>query len=39
MPDCQMINGSSYAPVRAVAEAAGAKVNWNGKEKLVSIRL
>ncbi|MFW5438883.1 stalk domain-containing protein [Paenibacillus apiarius] len=37
IPGCQTINGSAYAPVRAVAEAAGAKVNWNGKERKVSI--
>nr|WP_272595692.1 stalk domain-containing protein [Paenibacillus apiarius] len=33
--NCQLINGSAYAPVRAVAEDAGAKVNWHGKEKKV----
>ncbi|MCE5168542.1 copper amine oxidase N-terminal domain-containing protein [Paenibacillus profundus] len=32
-----MINGNAYAPVRAVAEAADAKVQWNGKERKVTI--
>ncbi|MEC0117970.1 stalk domain-containing protein [Paenibacillus apiarius] len=31
------INGSAYAPVRAVAEAAGATVRWDGKERKAVI--
>lgn len=33
----QIINGSMMIPLRAVADATGAKVNWNGDTKTVEI--
>lgn len=33
----QMVDGSTYAPVRAVAEALGAKVTWDGAQQQVRI--
>ncbi|PWK15700.1 copper amine oxidase N-terminal domain-containing protein [Tumebacillus permanentifrigoris] len=33
----QMLDGSTYGPVRAIAEALGAKVTWNGAEQKVQI--
>ncbi len=33
-----IINDRTCLPVRAVAEAFGAEVGWNGEEKLVSIK-
>lgn len=33
----QLINGRTMIPLRAVAEATGAKVNWNALENLATI--
>nr|WP_272595559.1 stalk domain-containing protein [Paenibacillus apiarius] len=33
-----MIGGKAYAPIRALAKAAGATVSWNEQEKKVSIQ-
>ena len=33
-----LINGSTFVPLRFVAEATGAKVDWNGALQTVSIR-
>lgn len=34
----QLVNGRTFVPLRFVAEATGAQVNWNGPLQLVSIR-
>lgn len=36
--DGLLIDGSTYVPVRAVAEALGAGVSWDGKTKTVTIK-
>lgn len=36
--DAVIIDGVTYAPVRAVAEALGCDVGWDGKEKIVKIK-
>ncbi|PGP14595.1 hypothetical protein COA01_30035 [Bacillus cereus] len=33
----QIINGKVYVPLRFVSESLGTKVNWNAKEKVVTI--
>ena len=33
-----LINGHTYVPLRFVAEATGAKVDWSGPTQIVSIR-
>jgi hypothetical protein len=35
----QIINGSTMVPIRAVSEALGAKVGWNGAEQTVTVDL
>ena len=32
-----IVGGRTYLPLRAVAEAMDAKVNWNGDERIVEI--
>jgi|GEM_PF-3644258 len=36
--DVQMINGSSYVPLRVVSEALGAQVNWDEGTRTISIK-
>lgn len=35
--DGMIVNGRTYVPARAVAEALGAKVSWDGSERRVDI--
>ncbi|MBC7195354.1 MAG: copper amine oxidase N-terminal domain-containing protein [Caldisericia bacterium] len=35
----QIVEGRTYLPIRWVAEPLGAEVNWDGKEKKVTISL
>ncbi|PZM61839.1 N-acetylmuramoyl-L-alanine amidase [Paenibacillus dendritiformis] len=35
--ESELIGNTAYAHVRAVAEAAGGKVKWDGKDRVVSI--
>lgn len=37
VPPPQMIGGRVFVPIRFVAEALGAKVEWNGKKQIVTI--
>lgn len=36
--DIQIVNGSSYVPLRVVSEALGANVNWDEASRTISIK-
>ena len=35
--DIQIVNGSSYVPLRVVSESLGAEVKWDGNKRTISI--